>query len=87
MNFKKLEILDLSINKITSIKIFEKVDFKELRVLNFYSNNISSTKILDKIEFKKLEKLDIRNNKIDLITNLPIINNLLSRINLVEFIF
>ena len=46
MNFKKLNKLDLKLNKISDINILGKVDFKELKELNLSGNKISDINIL-----------------------------------------
>ena len=47
-------------NKISNIKILEKVNFKGLKELDLSYNNISEIEILEKVKFEKLEKLIIR---------------------------
>ena len=46
INFKELNKLDLSDNKISDINILEKVDFKKLNKLNLYNNKISNINIM-----------------------------------------
>ena len=41
LNFKELETLNLSKNKISDIKVLEKVNFKELKEINLSYNYIS----------------------------------------------
>ena len=78
INFNKLEILDLSDNNITDIKILEKVNFKELKELYLNYNNISDIKVLEKVKFEKLEELYLTGNEIDLAENNLIISKLKS---------
>ena len=64
VKFDKIEILDLSKNKISDIEILEKVNFKNLKKLFLKDNNIIDIKVLEKVKFDKLEILDLSNNKI-----------------------
>ena len=78
VNFKELEKLNLSSNKISDIKVLENVNFKELKELNLSYNKISDIKVLENVKFKELEVLDLSYNKID--NNSIIIKNLKSKI-------
>ena len=64
INFNKLEVLDLSGNKIPDINVLEKVNFKELKKLNLSSNKISDINILEKVNFKELKELYLHKNNI-----------------------
>ena len=44
VNFKELQILDLSHNKISDIKVLENVNFKQLQTLNLRYNKIDKSK-------------------------------------------
>ena len=60
--FKELEVLNLSYNKITDIQILENIQFKKLKELNLSNNDISDINVLEKKHFEKLEKLDLSFN-------------------------
>ena len=60
MNFKELKELYLSDNKISDIKILEKVKFEKLEVLNLSRNGIDLTKnysIISKLSLLKWLKI------------------------------
>ena len=75
VKFNKLEILNLSGNKISNnINILEKVNFKELKKLYLSNQYISDLKILEKVKFEKLEELNLSENKISDINILEKVN-------------
>ena len=74
INFKKLEILDLSGNKISNINILEKVNFKELKKLNLSYTEVSDIEILVKVNFNELQKLDLSGNKISTLNSFEKVN-------------
>ena len=59
---EKLEILDLSYNKLNNIDILEDVNMKNLKQLNLSYNKIDNINILEKVNFKELLKLDLTYN-------------------------
>ena len=63
-NFEKLEVLDIGLNNIYNINIFEKVNFKELKELHLNFNKISDINVFANAEFEKLEILDLGDNNI-----------------------
>ena len=64
MDSKRLEILDLSCNKIRDITILEKVGFTKLKELNLSHNQISYIGVFQKVKFEKLEKLFLNGNEL-----------------------
>ena len=52
MNFKKLKELDLSVKKITDIKIQENVKFSNLVILNLGGNQIIDIKVSENAKFE-----------------------------------
>ena len=55
VEFKELQQLNLSDNKISDIKILGKVNFKELQQLDLSYNKISNINILEKVNLKELQ--------------------------------
>ena len=78
--FEKLEILDLSQNKISNINIFDRVNFKGIKQLYLGYNDISDIKVFERVNFEKLEVLLLNDNKIDKNKDALIISNLKSKI-------
>ena len=64
VNFKELQKLYLSGNKISDIKVLENVNFQELKELDLSYNKISDIKVLENVNFKELQKLYLNYNKI-----------------------
>jgi len=62
--FPKLEVLNLSFNRISDIKILEKVNFKELIDLDLSQNYIYNINALENVNFKNLKELFLNNNNI-----------------------
>ena len=56
--------MNLSYNKISDIKILEKVKFEKLEILYLIANKITDINILEKVNFKNLKKLYLCNNRI-----------------------
>ena len=77
-----MQVLYLSWNFITDIKVFEKVDFKQLQQLNLYNNKISDITVLEKIDFKQLRELNLSFNQISKKENSSIISCLKSKISM-----
>ena len=65
VNFKELQKLDLSNNKISDIKVLENVNFKELKELDLSYNEISDIKVLENVNFKELKILYLDGNPIN----------------------
>ena len=72
VKFEKLEILNLSWNKIPSVIISQYFDFKELKELYLFYNEISCIKILQGFKLEKIELLDLHCNRI---SNINIFRN------------
>ena len=64
IGFKRLKKFYLNINKISDIKVLEKVQFEELEILNLVNNKISDINVLEKVNFKSLKELHLNKNKI-----------------------
>ena len=64
-NFRNLETLDLSNNKLTDISYLVKTDFPKLKKLWLYNNNISDISPLKDIKYNDLEILSLNNNSIE----------------------
>ena len=60
-----LKELNLSNNKIESIKVFESVKFLNLKQLDLSKNQITDISPLAKVNFKELEELMLDQNQID----------------------
>ena len=80
VDFKQLQQLDLSVNKISDIKVLEHVDFKQLQQLDLSYNKISDIKVLEHVDFKQLQQLNLRGNKISENENSSIISYLKTKI-------
>ena len=65
IEFKELKELNLTVNQISDINIFERVNFKELNKLDLRGNKISDINILEKVNFKELKQLNLSYNQID----------------------
>ena len=63
-NSTKLEVLDLFNNKISDIKILEKIKFDNLKILDLSMNYISDINCLENDNFKNLIILNLHNNDI-----------------------
>ena len=63
-NSTKLEVLDLFNNKISDIKILEKIKFDNLKILDLSMNYISDINCLENDNFKNLKILNLHNNDI-----------------------
>ncbi len=57
LNFKELEILNLSFNQISDIKVLEKVNFKELKELDLRYNNIDNNSTIIKYLKSKIKNI------------------------------
>ena len=75
--FNQLVILNLSINKLTNIKILEKLKLEELKELNLRGNDISDINLLEKLNIKNLEKLNLSANANKKFNSFKLIINLL----------
>ena len=64
IKFNNLEKLNLSMNHILDINVFENDDFRKLKELNLENNKISDINILEKVKFDKLEILNLSWNLI-----------------------
>ena len=80
INFKELQKLNLSDNKISDIKLLENVNFKELKKLHLSHNKISDIKVLENVNFKELKILYLDGNPINY--DSTFVENLKSKINI-----
>ena len=64
INFKDLEELNLSENKISDLSILEKSNFRYLKYLNLNYDDIADINIFKKINFNLLNKLTLYHNQI-----------------------
>ena len=80
-NFKQLNKLYLSKNKISDISVLEKVNFKKLKELDLSDNKISDISVLEKVYFNEINKLYLYINNINKNENASLIKNLQSKIN------
>ena len=60
----ELKELDLSINNISNIKLFTKIEFVNLEILNLSFNKISDINILEDVNLKQLKELYLNYNQI-----------------------
>ena len=66
--------LYLSKNKISDIKVLEKVKSEKLEILDLDENNIYNIDIFKKVNFKELKQLYLYNNNITGIKVLELVN-------------
>ena len=87
--------LNLSMKRISDLKLLEKLNFENLKILDLSNNKISDIKALEKAKLKSLEILNLNDNKISKIKilekvqfeNLEILNlshNIISDIQVLE---
>ena len=74
IEFKNLEELDLTSNKISDINILQKLNFENLKILNLSYNYIQYINALKKVNFPNLKSLILRDNKISDINILEKLN-------------
>ena len=70
----------MSRNKISDIRVLEKVKFEKLEYLYLGDNNISNINKLEKVNFEELKELNLYFNEIDKEIYFSIINDLKSKI-------
>jgi Leucine-rich repeat (LRR) protein len=75
-NFKFIEYLDLSYNKIVDINNLEKAKFKNISVLFLSFNEIKDCDVFSIMSLNKLYKLDLSNNRIEKIEVNKLLENL-----------
>ena len=67
VNLKGIKELNLSLNRISFIRILEKEKFDKLKILNLSWNQLSNIKVIEKL---KLDKLDILNLSENIISDI-----------------